>query len=157
MKIKGRQIQGPNVEPIIIPRADGDIVLLAQAVLDMTDFEKAVPEPKAPKITLAGGAIKDDVDDPHYKALLQHRNKQRYGFFMMKSLSATPELEWDLLKIEDPATWSQWEEELKNSHFSAPEINMIMSGISTANGINEEKLAEARARFLASRIQLPIA
>jgi hypothetical protein len=153
MKVKGRRIQGPNVEPIIIPRHDGDIELMAQAVLDMTDFDNAVPMPKAPKITMAGGAIKEDVDDPGYKALMTQRGQQRYGYFMMKSLSVTEGLEWDILDSEKPETWSKWDEELKLAGFSNAEVNMIMAGIASANGINAEKLAEARARFLASRTQ----
>ncbi len=151
MKIKGRKIQGPNTEPIIIPRSDGDIVLMAQAVLDMSEFDEKVPNPKPPIITLPGGTKKEDREDKYYLSLLKDRGQKRYGFFMMKSLETTEGLEWDLLDREKPETWGQWEEELKLAGFTAAEINLVMSGIATANGINEEKLAEARARFLASR------
>lgn len=150
MKIFGRKIQGPNIEYIVIPRVDGDIVLKAEAVLSMKDFEEKVPLPKPPTVVLPGGATKADLSDPAYTSAIQQRNRIRYGYILTQSLKPTEGLEWETIQEDKPETLVNWEQELKDSGFSNPEINMIMEGVAAANGINQEKLDEARKRFLAS-------
>lgn len=153
MKLKGRTIKGPNFEYIIIPRADGDIVLKAQAVLDTKPFDERFPQPKPPTITKPGGVVEPDFKDAGYLGLMEQRNAARYGWIFMQALAVTEELEWSILKIDDPSTWSRWEEELREAGFSNPEINLIMDGIAAANGLNQEKLEQARKRFFAGLTQ----
>jgi hypothetical protein len=149
MKLKGRLISGPNIEYIVIPRADGDIILKAQAVLDTKPFDTIYPEPKPPKITKPSGVTEPDFKDAAYLGLVMKRNAARYGWIFLTSLSVTEELEWTNIGLDKPDTWHLWEEELRGAGFSNPEINTIMDGISAANGLNQEKLEQARKRFFA--------
>ncbi len=149
MKLKGREIKGPNYEYIIIPRYDGDIVLKAQAVLDRKGFDSVYPVPKPPTITKANGHVEADFTDAAYLGLMERRNQAQYGFVLMTALSVTEDLEWGILSFSKPETWSQWEEELRSSGFSNSEIQLIMDGVSAANGMNQEKLEQARKRFFA--------
>lgn len=149
MKLKGRTIKGPNTEYIIIPRSDGDLVFKAQAVLDTKDFEDKFPAPKPPVITKPGGVVDQDFKDPGYLSLVEKRNISRYGWIFMQSLSVTEDLEWSILKADDPGTWCLWEEELRSAGFSNSEINLVMDGIAAANGLNQDKLEQARKRFFA--------
>jgi hypothetical protein len=153
MKLKGREIKGPNIEYIIIPRHDGDLVFKAQAVLDMSGFDKVYPEPQAPMIQKPGGAREPDLKDPGYVGLVGRRNQARYGYMMMQALSITEDLEWSILKADDQTTWHLWEEELRQAGFSTPEVNIIMDGLSAANGLNQDKLEQARKRFFAGLTQ----
>ena len=148
MKLKGRTIKGPNVEYIVIPREDGDLVFKAQAVLDTKPFDEAYPAPKPPTIVKPSGP-EPDFKDQGYLGLVEKRNSARYGWIFMQSLSVTEGLEWGILKADDPSTWSRWEEELREAGFSNPEINIMMDGVSAANGLNQEKLEQARKRFFA--------
>jgi hypothetical protein len=149
MKLNGRTIQGPNVEYVVIPRHDGDIVFKCQAVLKMDEFNKLCPAPKPPEIMKPGGAKEVDTSDPTYKAMVQRHLEKRWGYTVLKSLSAN-EIEWDTVDLENPETWPNFEQDLENAGFSFQESQLIQMGVSTANGTNPDKLNEARMRFLAS-------
>lgn len=149
MKLKGRQISGPNYEYIVIPRTDGDLVFKAQAVLDTKDFEAKYPTPKPPNVTKPGGVVEPDFKDPGYLGLMEKLNQARYGWTMMTALSVTEGLEFSILSFDDPGTWHRWQDELKEAGFSNPEVNLMMDGIAAANGLNQQKLEEARKRFFA--------
>lgn len=151
MKLKGKKIEGANFEWIVIPRPDGDLVFRAQAVLDLKGFSDRVAEPKPPKVMLPGGVKKEDVDDQRFKDAVTQYGEMRYAYTIIRSLEATPEFEWDTVKIDDPGTWLNWKAEFQEAGFTVGEINMIQFGIATANGLNQEKLDEARERFLASQ------
>lgn len=150
MKLNGKKIEGSNYEYIVIPRPTGDLVFKAQAVLDMSLFHELCPLPKPGTILLPGGIKKEDLDDQRYKDALALHGERRYAFMVIQSLAATPELEWCTVKLSDPATWTGWDKEMKDAGFSTNEINHIQMGVATANCLNQEKLDEARLRFLAS-------
>jgi hypothetical protein len=152
MKIQGKTINGPNVEYVIIPRGEDDqIVFHAQGVLGMEDFYNLVPEPVAPKIWHGDGQITSDYKDEKYKMKLVEFGLRRSQYIILKSLSATPGLEWDTVDLNNPETWGNLDKELKDSGFSDFEINRIKNGCYNANGLNEERMEEARKRFLATR------
>jgi hypothetical protein len=153
MKIAGRKIEGPNVITLVLPREDGqDIVIKAQAVLDMDDFDNNYPAPLPPTIVYGkSGEIKKDVDDPAYKKKLESHNTKRFSYMILKSLEATPELEWETVNMADPETWGNYESELKEAGFSNAERNRISMAVFDANALNETKLKEALARFIKSQ------
>lgn len=66
----------------------------------------------------------------------------------MKSLEATPDLEWENVDVEDPNTWNNFRQEMTDSGFSAIEINRVIAECLNVNALNEEKIEEARQRFL---------
>jgi hypothetical protein len=150
MKLRGKTISGPNIEYIVIPRHDGDLVFKAQAVLDMAEFEELVKLPKPGKKMLPGGKVVEDRDDAAFRSGVKDYADKRYAFIILKSLSATDGLEWDTVKLSDPDTWLGWDKEMEKAGCTFNEINLIQVGIAAANGLSQDKLDEARARFLAS-------
>lgn len=153
MRIKGQKIEGPMVEVIIIPRGEGqeDIILHAQAILDMDEFYKLLPEPKAPKAMRKGGIEFFNTEDPRYKAAIIEYNKMRVAWMILKSLQATPDLVWERAKIEDPNTWLLYDKELREAGFSDIEVGRVINGVMAANCLNDTKMEEARKRFLAGQ------
>ena len=156
MRIKGRKIEGPMVELIIIPRGEGqeDVIFKAQAILDMSEFYKMCPEPRAPKGMRKGGIPFENVADPYYKLSLSELYKQRLAYMVLKSLEATPDLAWDQVKMSNPNTWRLYEKELRDSGFSDIEVGRIVNGVMSANCLNDDKMEEARKRFLAAQALL---
>lgn len=150
MKLNGVEIKGINIVNIVIPRGNDDqIVFQAKAVLGYDDFDKLCPMPKAPKRMLPGRVMQDNVEDPKYKEAQQTYAEQRMAWMVLESLSATEGLEWETVKKDDPATWLNWNKELKASGFSEVECSRILSGVFEANALDENKIEAARQRFLA--------
>jgi hypothetical protein len=75
----------------------------------------------------------------------------RANWMFLTSISATPDLEWETVKLNDPNTWENWRKELRDSGFSIPECNYLWSSFSEANSLDNSKIEEARERFLASQ------
>jgi len=151
MKLQGRQIKGPNMETIVIPRGDDYIVFKAQAVLDYEPFEKMVPEPKPPGVIRRGETVATpNYEAPEFKAAMKKRGMLKYAWMVIKSLEATEGLEWEVINLQDSSTWDKVDEEFKASGFTPLEINKIYEGVLSANGMNEDKLEQAK-RFLATQ------
>lgn len=149
MRIKGKKIEGANEEILVLPRPDGDIVFIARGILDMSEFDKLCPEPKAPLLTKRNGVTIEDVTDKKYKKQVDDYGKKRMAYMIIKSLEATKDLEWEDVDLSDSSTWLNYEQEFKDSGFSQIEINRIITTVFTANSLNEKKLEEAREHFLA--------
>jgi hypothetical protein len=149
MKIAGKKIEGRNTEIIVLPRPLGeDIVLRAEAVLSLDNFHKLCNEPKPPMQIRPGGIQVANVTDPGYKEQLNLYQARRLAYLILESLKATPDLEWETVKEDDPGTWTNWETELLDSGLSAIEIGRIRTGVFTANCLNEALIQEARETFL---------
>lgn len=151
MRIQGQEIKGPNEELIVIPRGDGQIVLKARAVLDYKDFDRLCPEPKAPWILKPGGIKEQNFKDVKYLAAIRQRITKQTYFMFIKSLEATPGLTWDTIDLKAPDTWLNFEKELEDSGFSSIERSIIQRSIMIANNLDEQKIEEARQRFIQSQ------
>lgn len=151
MKFRGQKIEGPNVELIIIPRGGekDDIVLKAQAILDYTPFNLACPYPKAPSGINKQGQRVYNENDPQFLRAKNEHGERRLAWMILKSLEATPDLEWENAKLSDPNTWMEYKGELVSAGFSEIEIGRIITGVMTANCLDEVKMEEARKRFYA--------
>ena len=152
MKINGKQLSEVNKEIVVIPRQSGDIVFTCSAVLDYDEFEKIHPEPKPPYIRRPGE--KDavpDLTDKEYQDKLQDRGRLKMNWMFLKSLLATPGLEFETVKLNDPKTWDKLDEELMKSGFSLVERTQIMQGVMRANSLDFDYIEKARARFFASQ------
>lgn len=153
MKLNGVKISGPNVETIVLPRGDGSpIVLRAQAILDMDEFDKLSPVPKPPEKMLPGGIKVPNLEDSYYLAAVEEVGKRRMAYMVVKSLEATPGLEWETVRLSDPSTWLGYRDEFREAGFSEVEVNRITAAVMSANCLSEEKVEEARQRFLASEL-----
>lgn len=157
MRIQGRELKGPNVELIVIPRGnDEPIVLKAQAILDYDHFNKVAPEPEAPWVMKPGTGKERDFKDRNYLAAMKNRAKLQTNYMFIKSLEVTEGLEWETIDINRPDTWLNFESELQSAGFSQIERGVIVRGIMTANCLSEDKIEEARQRFIQSQAVQPL-
>lgn len=151
MKIGGRVVDGPKRMILVLPRDEGDIVFEFVAVVDDTEFEKRFPIPEPPKtynVKLQQNIL--NTEDPKYKSQVQERIKLKNAWIFLQSI-APSNIEWDTVKLDQPETWTGWNNDLKNAGFSINEINTIFDYFVQANMVTESMIDEARKRFLASR------
>lgn len=149
MKIKGKKLSGPYVKTIVLPREDESIVLRAQAVLDYEEFEQLCPKPKPPEVLRPGGAKSYDVTDKKYNKRLTEWAENQVNWMVVKSLSATEGLEWETVKVNEPDTWGNYKQEMKDSGISIAEMARVVDAVMTASGLNQAKIDEATQDFLA--------
>jgi len=150
MKIHGKKL-GPRVETVVFPRPDGDVVIQARCITDFEDFEKLCPTPEPPKVRRASGEIFENIEDAGYKTRMDEHGKRRGAWIAVQSLQATPGLEWENVKPEDPETWASYDEELAEFGLSPGERSRVTSCILDACGLNQSKIDEATKRFLATQ------
>jgi hypothetical protein len=159
MKLKGHDFSRPSVEMAVIPRGYDqetgdkipDVVFVCQPVMNYDEFNALVKQPEPPEVMKAGGVKEYDFEDPTYVKALEKFGRSRYDYMFLKSISATPDLEWDTVKMGDPKTWSNWEEELKKAGFSVIEIGIIQNKIMAANSLDQRRVNEALANFQRGR------
>lgn len=153
MRIGGRAVTGPKKKTVVIPREDGDFVFHFVAVLDDDAFNAMYPVPEPQKTyNVKLGQTIANTETADYKAKLKARAEARMSWLFLESVKAS-NIEWDLVKLDDPSTFHQWPDDLKAAGFSIQEVNAIYSGYTETNWITEEMLKEARDRFLASQGQ----
>jgi len=154
MKITGHKFDGPKTVIIPIPRDEGDVIFKARAVLDYEEFDAICPTPKPPTRKKPGETVgTPNFEDPTYQKKLDEFARNRSSYMIIKSLEATDGLNWDTIKLSEPETWSNFEKELKDSYFSEIEVAQIINGVFDANSLSDDKIKEARERFLASQRQ----
>jgi hypothetical protein len=136
----------PVEETLVLPRGDQIMVFRAAGLKDMTEFNRLCPEPVPPKKLTKDGAV-SDTDDPNYRAESAAYGKRRWGYIAVHSLIPS-EIEWDTVKLDNPTTWSNYEDDLKNAGLTAAECNRITGLVLEANSLDEAKLQQARATFL---------
>jgi hypothetical protein len=154
VKIKGKKIEGVNIEIIPIPRGNGpDIIFKARAVLDMESFEKMCPVPNPPLRKIDGVDV-PNLKDLNYLTQVTRHAEQRMAWMVITSLEATEGLEWEKVDVSDASTWIHLREELKDSGFNGIEVNRIIAGVVSVNSLSEDKIEAARERFLLSE-QVP--
>ena len=154
MKIGGVELTGPAEEVLVLPRLEGnDIVIRAQAVMDMDAFEVLCPAPKPPGIRTKDGWKPNDKDESYKQRVTKH-GELRFAYMVLQSLKPS-EIEWEKTNIDDPSTWSNWDDELKQAGISGTEVNRIIVCVMQANALDETKLKEAREVFLRGPVPVP--
>ena len=154
MKIGGKKISGPNVTTVVFPRGDNDedtLVFKIQAVLDMKDFEELCPLPEPPTIVKKDQSKSKDFNDAKYLAKIAKHNSLRFTYTVLKSLMATPGLEWETVKMNEPSTWENYDQDLKDAGISQAERNHLLMAVLDTNSVSEDRLKEARDHFLRSQ------
>ncbi len=152
MKLNGQSFDGPNLATLVLPRNGNDLVFKAQAVLDYTEFETLCPTPKPKTVHKPGEGSVVLWDDKSYKDAMDSWGAKKTAYTILKSLTATPGLEWETVKMELPETWTLYREELKKAFFSEAEQVKIIGLVWEANGLDQSKLDEAQKRFLATQV-----
>ena len=151
MKIAGTDPRTlPPEEVLILPRVGGNIVFKARGLPDMDEFNKLSPEPAAPCRKMADGTASADDKDPGDPAQTVQHTRQRWAYLVVKSLEPS-QIEWDTVKLDEPATWTNWEADLKANGFTGVECNRIFGLMLSANSLDERKIKAARESFLAGR------
>ena len=149
MKLKGKR-PGVHIEPIILPRPDGDLVFHCKAIENFDDFESLCPPPEPPAVIKPNGEKIHNAADPDYIKQLSNYGDKRVAYMVVKGLSdATVDLEWETVKMDDSNTWIQFRDEFRESGLSDVEINRVVSGAMIANSLSEFAVEAARKRFLA--------
>lgn len=149
MKIAGKALSGPNIKYLAFPRQDGDIVFKLVAVLDYKEFDQLCPTPQAPEIIKPGGERYRDPTHPTYLKKMEEIQSLKTSWLFIQTLKDTPDLEWESVKYNDPSTWSKYGDELSGSGLSPVEVGVLLRGVIEVNGLDEAKIEEATARFLA--------
>lgn len=152
MKLHGVQFEGPTVEIVPIFRNGKEVIISAQAVLNYSEFDAVCPRPKPPEIMRPGGIKEADLTNQNYLKALDEWSMHRTEWLYLKSLSATPGLEWDTVDMTKPNTWGNYEEEMKKSFTDAERVR-IMNAVLAAQGLNNDRIEEARKRFLAGQAE----
>ncbi len=153
MKIGGREIKSAPEAILVLPREDEPIVFIARGLPDMDEFHAICPEPKPPgKLTKDGWV--PDTEDTNYKAIMAAYGARRLAYMVIKSLEPS-QIEWDTVKPENPATWLNWESDLKNGGLTQIEVNRVIACVLEANCLSEEKLKAAREVFQLGRRPVP--
>jgi hypothetical protein len=152
MKIDGKKLEGINTVRVILPRQDGDIILIARGVPSYKGFEEVCPRPVPQMKTFPDGHKEAMIKDPSYEAAISTWAERKSTWLVLESLSATPGLEWETVDRNDPETWGNFNQELIDSGFSEFEVVRIIDGVMTANGLNQTVLDQAEKRFLAGQV-----
>lgn len=152
MKLNGKKLSETNKETVVLPRPSGDLVFVAAAVLDTDEFEKLVPEPKPPYIRKPGETEgSPDFTDKNYREQLVKRMRLQTLWLIIKSLAATPNLEWETVDPLKPETWEKLDSEFQTAGIINTERARIFSAVMRANSLDEAYLTKARDRFFASQ------
>jgi hypothetical protein len=145
----------PVEEVLVLPRGEQQIVFRATGLKDMEGFKKLSPEPVAPvKLTKQGKVA--DTEDKGYQEVLENYNKRRIAYIVVSSLQPS-EIEWDTVELSNPATWTNWETDLKSAGFSDIECSRVLALVLEANCLDETKLRKARELFLRGTPEVPVA
>jgi hypothetical protein len=143
----------PAEEILVLPRGDQRIVLRARGLEDMEPFKALCPEPQMPgKLTKDGWV--PDAEDAGYKSVMEEHGKRRLAYMVVRSLEPS-QIEWDTVQLDNPATWNNWEADLKQGGMTQVECNRVLSLVLEANCLDEAKLRKARAVFLQGPPQGP--
>ena len=136
----------PTEEVLVLPRGDQAIIFRAQGLPNLEGFQKLCPEPIPPGKLTRDGFV-PDLKDESYLAVLAQYTKRRMAYIMVHSLVPS-QIEWDTVKLDNPSTWTNWEDDLKNGGMSQMECNRVLNLVLEANSLDEAKLKKAREVFL---------
>ncbi len=159
MKLHGKELLRAKPVIVVFPRMDdagehADMVFQCAPVIDYKPFEDLCPLPKPRMVTFPGNKNKPpqpQLNDPKYKEALTKYAEQKSAWLFVTSLKATPGLEWEIVNYGDPETWVKWQEELTDSGLTDVECQRLLFGIMEANSLSEDRMDEARDRFLAGQ------
>lgn len=156
LKIGGQVVNGANTGLIVIPRESGDIVFKFVAILDDSDYARVNPEPKAPReFVTKENRVVEKVNDPAFVKKLDKWRGDKWDWMFIKSVGPS-NIEWEQVKLDEPSTWGNWKQELREAGLSVGEIGQIENTFFETNIVTEAKLKDAKNRFLASQAQVAL-
>lgn len=152
MKVNGKLINGPRIHTLVLPYGDGEdfIVFKFRGLTTKDDFEDVMPRPKPPMLQRPGKEAFKDLEDAGYRASMESWGTKKINWEFLKSISATDGLEWATVNMSEPETWGNWRKDIEDN-FGIVEFSRIFGGFLEANSLSDERIEEARLRFLASQ------
>lgn len=152
MKLFGKKPK-PSEDVVVFPRSGQDpIVFQLKSVQNTEEFETICPRPTPGMIMKPGGEKEEDVSNPTFQNQLKDWNRKATFWMFLWCIKETPGLEWEKVKYTDPETWQFYREELGEILLKA-EVSYLENKVWDILGVNEEKLEEAKKRFLASQAE----
>lgn len=152
MKVNNIELSALREEVLVIPRGEHKIVFRARAVNNRELFDERYPIPKPPSVLERGDTeYKPNYKDEGYIKKMTERGRLYSDWLAVNSLMATDGLEWTNINPEDPESCGAWTDELKEAGFTIIEINLLFDLVTTANGLNADKIKQATDDFLASQ------
>lgn len=149
LKIAGRTIEGSKTALLVFPRDGYDIAFKFVGIGDDSDYIKINPVPQPPRIyKVALGQTIEDVENKEYKEKLQLWGNTKTDWLILKSLEPS-QIEWVKVNMSDPTTFHLWREDLLDAGFTLGEVQRVMQEFFDLFILSDEKLKEARDRFLA--------
>lgn len=177
MKFKGRKVSADFQEIVVIGRPDieypkmedgkpvldedgtpvietenGDMVFVVKPVRDYEVFEAMCPPPKGQEKIGKNGQKFEDVESPEYKTAFTAWLETRTAWMILQSIRDTPDIEFEIVKMTEPATWLRLEDELEESGILPMERLRLIGAVLNVNGLNQDKIEKARASFLAKQV-----
>jgi len=147
MKIAG--VDPKTLSPeytLVLPRGEELIVFKARGLVDFEEFHKFVPEPVPPRKMTRDGLIAD-TNNSNYTSDMEIYGKRRLAYMVVKSLEPSG-IEWETVDINNPGSWTNWEDDFKEAGFTQIEMGRITGLVLEANCLDETKLKQAREVFL---------
>jgi len=148
MKYQGKTVEALREKVVVIPHGDLKIPFKCSAVVDHSTFEALCPRPTPPTIQKPGKDPVLNPEDPAYGKQLTEWANKRTSWLFITSLRATKDLEWDTVKYDDPETWGNWTQELRDSGFSELALLNIINCITETCGMNQENIDAATESFI---------
>ena len=149
MKLSGHTFEKPAIVYCVLPRDEEPVVFMCGPVLDYDEYEALCPTPKPPIQIHKGGVKIPDLQDETFLQQVNSRSDSRINYIVLKSLQYTTDLEWETVDMQDPKTWGNYEQELKDCFFTKTEVQRIQNACFEANSLSESRVEEARANFFA--------
>lgn len=153
----GGETAGVRREPIVFKRGDKRYVFWVEAQPDYKAFNNLCPQPEPPTYKQPGkNAVIKDTNDPEYKKACELHAKTFSDWLVVASISNTPGLEWDEVKLSGNMcfkTWSKWSDELRAFGLCEHELAQLVQKVSSVNALNDEELEDAIESFLSESDQ----
>lgn len=149
MRIGGKPVKVLGMKTVVIPRGDDRYVFKLKPVTNYDIFDSLCPKPKPQIRQHRDGRTEELVGAPEYQKELEVWAQNRYHWSILESLSATEDLEFDSIDMQNPETWTNWQQEFRESGFSDLEVSKILDAILQACGLDSSKIDEATNDFLA--------
>ncbi len=147
MKFNGKKPNKGKIVHCVIPRENGESMLFtAKGIFDYAEFDKLFPEPKpAEKVT--AGVMSLDYNHPKYKERISKWVGYKTHWIVLKSLEGSPGLEWETVNMDDPETWGNYDNELREI-LLPNEVKEVSNAVMDACALTSQKVEEATQAFL---------
>jgi len=148
LKINGQKLSSINTKTLKFPRPDAEPVIITLAAISNPNlFDEVIPDPEPPMIIAAGGEKVTDFNDKEYIKKSEEKASLYPYWLIITALQATEGLEFEKVKLDDPSTWKEIDDEIFESGFNLGERSEILVWVNRLNGIDQDYVDEARKNF----------